>query len=265
MPSRRNSDKTEISEAKKRHAAGAGSDASQQAPIDSLSDTSGTPVYASDVVAMARRQKRDDSKSKAADSSSLMADRAENLDSESLDLPELPSGIPMEEWPALVLRMAEEAFAKTGSWVVFYREMLGCDGIVNQLYDTKESRRYFESTPEFAELLEMLAAIRSQDDTKAGTHEPIRVITVRMPRSMHEATVQEADELELSINNYCLTKLLQPANARFTPVESGKRRGRRPGPQITIERMKIQSEARKTEGRTRNAEGTTREPRGKTK
>lgn len=206
------------------------------------------PVYASDVVAMVKQQKQKRKTSNSASSSTtttLLPGRTDTLEGEALGLSELPADVPMESRPGLVLRMAEEAFAKTGSWVIFYREMLGCDGIVSRLYETKESRRYFETTPEFAELLEMVAAIRSQDDAKAGTHEPARVITVRMPRSLHEATIREADELELSINNYCLTKLLQPANAKFTPVESGKRRGRRPGPQITVERVKIQAEDKK--------------------
>ena len=127
----------------------------------------------------------------------------------------------------------------TGSWVVFYRTMLAPGGIVDQIFDTKEARRYFETTAEFAELLEMVTAIRSQDDSSTNAHEPSRVITVRMPRSMHEATIREAEELELSINAYCLTKLLQAANPRFTPLESGKRRGRRPGPQVTMTKVKI--------------------------
>lgn len=206
------------------------------------------PVYASDVVAMAKQQKRKGKASGASGSAapaSILPDRTDAPESTSLGLPELPDDVPMESRPALVLRMAEEAFAKTGSWVIFYREMLGCNGVVSQLYETKEARRYFETTPEFEELLEMVAAIRSQDDGKAGTHEPVRVITVRMPRSLHEATVREAEELELSINNYCLTKLLQPANAKCTPVESGKRRGRRPGPQITVERVKIQDDKKR--------------------
>ena len=206
------------------------------------------PVYASDVVAMAKQQKRkqkSSSDSASSASTAILPDRTDALEGEPLGLSELPSDVPMESRPAMVLKMAEEAFAKTGSWVIFYREMLGCDGVVSKLYETKEARRYFESTPEFAELLEMVAAIRSQDDAKSGTHEPVRVITVRMPRSMHEATKREAAELELSINDYCLTKLLQPADARCTPVESGKRRGRRPGPQVTVERVKIQDESKK--------------------
>ena len=226
------------------------------------------PVYASDAVAMVEKRSKnltaEDSRmvsrtgqpnrvSETASRASEMAgpnqggrpsptDRIQTPASDSLELTSIPSDVPMEDRPGLVLRMAEEVFSKTGSWVVFYREMMAPGGIVDQLYETGEARRYFEATDEFAELLEMVTSIRSQDDSKTGTYEPERVITVRLPRSMHEGVVREAKELELSINKYCLTKLLQPANSRFTPIETGARRGRRPGPQITLERVKISSE-----------------------
>ncbi|MFG0265057.1 MAG: toxin-antitoxin system HicB family antitoxin [Rhodopirellula sp. JB055] len=144
--------------------------------------------------------------------------------------------MPYEHRPQMVLKLAAEAFAQTGSWVVFYREIMGCDGVVWKLFPDAAQRRHFESTPEFAELLEIMTSIRSQDNSKTKEHEPERVITVRLPRSMHATAVEEAKELGLSINSYCLTKLLQPINKRFTPLEVGPRRGRRPGPQIQVEK-----------------------------
>jgi len=150
--------------------------------------------------------------------------------------------LPMEQRPEEVLRLAREAFAKTGSWVVFYRWMLGPEGVVDKLYPASFLRQYFETTEAFAELLEMVTSIRSQDDSKAGVYEPDRMITVRLPCSMHDAVIRDADALDLSINKYCLTKLLQPTNKRFTPLEPGARRGRRPGPQIVVSR--IQTDAK---------------------
>ncbi|MEO9590617.1 hypothetical protein [Rhodopirellula bahusiensis] len=144
--------------------------------------------------------------------------------------------MPYEDRPDMVLKLAAEVFAQTGSWVVFYREIMGCDGVVWKLFPDAAQRRHFESSPEFAELLEIMTSIRSQDNSKTSLHEPERMITVRLPRSMHSTAVNEAAELGLSINSYCLTKLLQPINKRFTPEEVGPRRGRRPGPQIQVEK-----------------------------
>ncbi|MCM2372792.1 hypothetical protein [Aporhodopirellula aestuarii] len=195
----------------------------------------GPPVYASDVVVA--KSVEESGKKEA----SVLPEVLGGPQQDELQLSPIEADLPIQHRPAQVLKLAEEAFAKTGSWVVFYRTMLAPGGVVDQLYEDAESRRYFETTPEFAELLEMLTAMRSQDESSAGTHEPTRVITIRIPRSMHEATIREANELELSINAYCVTKLLQPANARFTPLESGKRRGRRPGPQITLQKVKVKS------------------------
>ncbi len=199
----------------------------------------GPAVYASDVRAGATVARPSEG------SASTLPDRVENGGYDVLELSPIESDLPMEHRPAQVLRLAEEAFAMTGSWVVFYRTMLAPGGVVHQLYDNPTSRRYFETTREFAELLEMVTAIRSQDDSSSGTHEPTRMVTIRVPRSLHEATIQEAKELELSINAYCVTKLLQPANPRFTPLELGKRRGRRAGPQMTLKKVKVKTKSKR--------------------
>ncbi len=128
-----------------------------------------------------------------------------------------------------VLRLAQEAFAKTGSWVVFYREMLGVDGVVRRLFPTVDEMRSFESTPEFGELQEMVAALRSQDSSKGDAAEPERMITIRLPKSLHDSLRIESEQLNLSINKLCISKLLQPADSRFVPIQKGRRRGRRPG------------------------------------
>ena len=139
--------------------------------------------------------------------------------------------LPIDQRGKEVLRLAEEAFAKTGSWVVFYSEMLGVDGEVRKLFQDNDEMRHFESTPEFADLQEMIAAVRSQDNSKGDSAEPERMITIRLPKSLHDALRIEADDLNLSINKLCISKLLQRIESRFIPIQQGRRRGRRPGPQ----------------------------------
>jgi predicted HicB family RNase H-like nuclease len=128
-----------------------------------------------------------------------------------------------------VLRVAQEAFAKTGNWVVFYREILGTEGVVRRLFPDPDQRRQFENSEAFAELQEMVAAMRSQDANKNDASEPERMITIRLPKSLHDALRIEADEMNLSINKLCISKLLQRIESRFIPVPQGRRRGRRPG------------------------------------
>ena len=150
---------------------------------------------------------------------------------QSLQLSSPNTGLPIEQRGREVLRLAEEAFAKTGSWVVFYREMLGVDGVVRKLFQDNDEMRYFETTSEFVELQEMIAAVRSQDSSKGDSAEPERMITIRLPKSLHDSLRIEADDLNLSINKLCISKLLQRIESRFIPIQQGRRRGRRPGPQ----------------------------------
>jgi predicted HicB family RNase H-like nuclease len=154
--------------------------------------------------------------------------------------------LPIEQRGREVLRLAQEAFPRTGSWVVFYREMLGADGIVRQLFAEANEMRTFEASNEFAELQEMVAAMRSQDSSKGDATEPERMITIRLPKSLHDALRMEADEMNLSINKLCISKLLQRIESRYIPIQQGRRRGRRPGPQGP--RKKATSQAGSTNG-----------------
>jgi len=133
--------------------------------------------------------------------------------------------------PAEVLNAAIETFPSCTSWVTFYREILGTEGIVRHYFPTSEQMRYWEASPEFAEVLEMLTALRATEQNKADSTEPQRVITVRIPRSLHETLTLEAEQHQTSINKLCVSKLLNGIANRFVPKEKGSIRGRRPGPQ----------------------------------
>ncbi|KAA1262228.1 hypothetical protein LF1_47900 [Rubripirellula obstinata] len=130
-----------------------------------------------------------------------------------------------------ILKIAAEAFASNGNWVVFYRDMLGVKGLVHRTFDTEEKLEQFQTTPQFAELQEMVAALRSQDTSKSDAVEAEKMITIRLPESLHKVLTTEAESMNLSINKLCISKLLQPVEGRFVPVQQGRRRGRRPGPQ----------------------------------
>lgn len=151
--------------------------------------------------------------------------------SQRLELSAANLNLPLEQRGAEALRLAQEAFAKTGSWVVFFREILGVEGVVRKLYPTSEEMRRFENSKEYSELQEMVAAIRSQDSSKGDSVEPERMITIRLPKSLHDSLRVESDEMNLSINKLCISKLIQRIDPRHVPEQQGRRRGRRPGPQ----------------------------------
>ncbi len=139
--------------------------------------------------------------------------------------------LPLEERGGEVQRLAIEAFSQCDNWVIFYREILGSEGVLYKLFPKVEQMRFWEQSQAFGEVHTMLAAIRSQDTGKGETVETQRMITVRLPMSMHETLKRESKDADLSINKLCITKLLQCMDSRFVPTEPGKRRGRKPGPQ----------------------------------
>ena len=69
--------------------------------------------------------------------------------------------------------------------------------------------RWQRATPE--EVQQLIAFLKSLPSYRGeATTEPIRVITVRVPRSLHRLLVSEAHERKTSLNKLCLAKLLRP-------------------------------------------------------
>lgn len=159
---------------------------------------------------------------------SLETQSLETLSLETLSLETLS----LAKRPAAVLKIAVRQFPASESWVDFYRELLGVAGVARRAFPTAEQMRFWERSSEFAEVLEMLTALRSTEVSKSGAVEPQRMITVRIPLSLHESLKQEAEDHCTSINKLCISKLLSGISNRFVPREKGKIRGRKPGPQV---------------------------------
>jgi predicted HicB family RNase H-like nuclease len=106
-------------------------------------------------------------------------------------------------------RRASQVFEKSPDWAEFFREVLGIDGIVRKLYPTPQELAEFEKTQEYADIQAMLVKLREKNLNKSPESEPIRVITVRLPKSMQDALNREAIERKTSVNQLCISKLLQ--------------------------------------------------------
>lgn len=129
--------------------------------------------------------------------------------------------------PAVVLESAMELFPRCGKWVVFYREILGTEGIARQLFPTSEQMRYWEESKEFGKVMEMLAALRATDTEKADSMEPQRMITLRIPSSLNATLKKEAKEYGTSVNKLSISKLINGISPRFVPRELKGIPGRR--------------------------------------
>jgi len=108
-----------------------------------------------------------------------------------------------------VLEVAERLFAMEPEWVVFFREVLGVDGIVRRTFSDADSLMRFECSPQYARIREMLDGLRSRQSDRASQREIQRVVTVRMPKSLHETLKSEAEQMRVSINTLCISKLMK--------------------------------------------------------
>ena len=110
---------------------------------------------------------------------------------------------------AAVLQVAERLYGMDPEWVVFFREVLGVDGIVRRTFNDPESLVRFECSPQYARIREMLDSLRSRQQDRPSEREAQRVVTVRMPRSLHETLKNEAGLLRVSVNTLCISKLMK--------------------------------------------------------
>jgi hypothetical protein len=86
-----------------------------------------------------------------------------------------------------IWKMANQLYQQNPDWVTFFREVLGLNGYVRQ---------------------------------PCSSFEPTRVITVRLPKSLHESLRAEAHEKRTSMNKLCISKLLQFIDTDLVPTET---------------------------------------------
>ena len=117
-----------------------------------------------------------------------------------------------------VFRAARALYGKQPDWVAFYREILGLKGLVRRAFPTPTSLAEFEQSDDYAEIQQMLTQLRRFRLADSNGEEPTRVITVRLPKSMHEALRIEAYDHHTSMNKLCISKLLQRIDDEMVPA-----------------------------------------------
>ena len=112
----------------------------------------------------------------------------------------------------------ENLFATNPDWVKFYREVMGLHGLVRRAFPTLEEMAEFEQTETYRQIHRMVAELRKKAPPEDLEQEETKVITVRIPKSMHEALRIEAYEHHTSMNKLCISKLLQFIDAENVPA-----------------------------------------------
>lgn len=109
-----------------------------------------------------------------------------------------------------------EAYSRHADWINFFREILGPDGLVRKMFSSPEEMAAFEKTQEHAAIQHMLTKLRERSGDSTDD-EPTRVITIRLPKSLHESLKSEAHLHQTSMNQLCISKLLQLIDKDFVP------------------------------------------------
>lgn len=121
-------------------------------------------------------------------------------------------------------RVALALYDQAPDWVTFFREVLGIGGVVRRLFPDDKALLEFEKTEEHAEIQSMLARLR-QSSNRGEAREPTRVITVRLPQSLHESLQAQAHTHQTSMNKLCISKLLHVIDGGFTGPSPHATRG----------------------------------------
>lgn len=133
---------------------------------------------------------------------------------------------PSFEWLAErrreAFRVAHEIYRQRPNWVTFLREVLGEDGVVRRLFPGPEAFARFEKSGEYDQIQQMLSTLREQVEEPAVAREPTRVITVRLPKTLHELLRAEAHRKQTSMNKLCISKLLQVIEGASGQAEDGQ-------------------------------------------
>jgi len=118
-----------------------------------------------------------------------------------------------------VEQAAANLYQQDPDWVTFYRQILGLRGVVRRSYPTREGLAEFEQTAVYREIQRMVAVLRKRKALPEDAAEPTRVVTIRLPKSLHDAIRVEAHEHHTSMNRLCISKLLQLIDAERIPSE----------------------------------------------
>lgn len=132
-----------------------------------------------------------------------------------------------------VLQVARQLYQGNPDWVTFFREVLGVSGAARSVFPNQNEFVAFEKSNEYGEIQKMVAGLRGRKIPGNNSNEPTRVITVRLPESLHEALKAEASDHNTSMNKLCISKLLQVLieNERVAAAASNAKRNATPPPQ----------------------------------
>lgn len=110
----------------------------------------------------------------------------------------------------LIDRTATDLFNSNPDWPTFFREIMGVDGIIRRTFTRNDDLQTFYRSDIYRRISGLINKLRATSPQHDNESEPTRVITIRMPKSLHTWLVDESHLYRTSMNKLAITKLLQP-------------------------------------------------------
>lgn len=118
-----------------------------------------------------------------------------------------------------IYQIAYNLYRGAPDWATFYRKVLGLNGLIRRNYPTTDALAEFEKTDEYQQIQQLLKSLREKNPSDSNGAEPTKVITVRLPQSLHESLRAEAHHHHTSMNKLCISKLMQLIDDGLVPEE----------------------------------------------
>lgn len=103
-------------------------------------------------------------------------------------------------------RLARDLARERPPWTVAYRRLLGPGGAAWRLFPTAADRQRLANSEVLAAVITVIAELMDG----GPPDEPIRVITPRIPASLHSRLKAEAATAQITLNRLATLKLLRP-------------------------------------------------------
>ena len=148
---------------------------------------------------------------------------AEGKHAEGKDLEsKLAETDPIELKLARVQQQVQDLFATHPDWIKFYRDVIGCEGLIRRIFPNHEAMAEFDHTEIYHDIHRMMTELRKRPLPKEA-NEKTKVITVRIPASLHELLRTEACEHHTTMNKLCISKLVQFVDSEHVPMAFGEK------------------------------------------
>ncbi len=113
---------------------------------------------------------------------------------------------PFRDRVDIVFNKARARYEQQPPWETFFAEILGEGGVARQEFGEWADFTQFTATEQYQEIQRMIADLRQGSRKNTGDQ---AVVTVRLPKAVHEFLREEAHQRRISLNLLCVTKLLQ--------------------------------------------------------